>query len=67
MCSKESQVIESIKNLLEFCNYNNYMSFKKINKENVVGFVDNMKNFTELIYPYIDDGLKLGNKLKSYL
>ena len=67
MCSKESQVIESIKNLLEFCNYNNYMSFKKINKENVVGFVDNMKNFTELIYPYIDDGLILGNKLKSYL
>ena len=29
----------------------------EINNENVVGFVDDMKNFTELIYPYIDDGL----------
>ena len=67
MCPKESQNIESMKKLLEFCNYNNYMAFKKINKENVKNFVDNMKDFTEQIFPYINDGFNIGNKLKSYI
>ena len=67
MCSKESQNIESMKKLLEFCNYNNYMAFKKINKENVKNFVDNMKDFTDKIFPYINDGFYFGKKLRSYI
>ena len=67
MCSKESQNIESMKKLLEFCNYNNYMAFKKINKENVKNFVDNMKDFTDKIFPYINDGFNIGKKLRSYI
>ena len=67
MCSKESQNIESMKKLLEFCNYNNYMAFKKINKENVKDFVDNMKDFTDKIFPYINDGFNIGKKLRSYI
>ena len=67
MCSKESQNIESMKKLLEFCNYNNYMAFKKINKENVKNFVDNMKDFTYKIFPYINDGFNIGKKLISLL
>ena len=67
MCSKENQTIEGLKSLLEFCNYNNYTAFKKINKENVKSFVDNMKDFTQLIYPYISDAYNIGNKLKSYI
>ena len=67
MCSKESQNIEAMKNLLEFCNYNNYIAFKNINEANVKSFVNNMKEFSELIYPYINDTLNLGNKLKSYV
>ena len=67
MCSKENQVIESIKNLLESCNYNFYTSFKNLNKENVKTFVENMKNFAELVYPYLSDGLEIGKKLKSYI
>ena len=67
MCSKENQIIESYKNLLESCNYNFYTSFKNLNKENVKTFVDNMKNFAELVYPLLSDGLNIGNKLKSYI
>ena len=67
MCSKENQIIESYKNLLESCNYNFYTSFKNLNKENVKTFVDNMKNFAELVYPLLSDGLEIGNKLKSYI
>ena len=67
MCSKESQNIESMKKLLEFCNYNNYMAFKKINKENVKNFVDTMKDFTDKIFPYINDGFNIGKKLRSYI
>ena len=67
MCSKESQNIESMKKLLEFCNYNNYVAFKKINKENVKNFVDNMKDFTDKIFPYINDGFNIGKKLRSYI
>jgi len=67
MCSKESQNIESMKKLLEFCNYNNYMAFKKINKENVKNFVDNMKDFTDKIFPYINDGFNFFPILKPSL
>ena len=67
MCSKDNQAIESIKNLLELCNYNFFTAFKNLNKEYVKTFVENMKKFAELIYPLLDDGLKIGNKLKSYI
>ena len=65
ICSKDSQYIESIKSLLEFSNYNNYTAFKTINKENVDAFVNNMKEFSKLIYPFMNDELEVGNKLKS--
>ena len=67
MCSKDNQAIESIKNLLELCNYNFFTAFKNLNKEYVKTFVENMKKFAELIYPLLDDGLKIGKKLKSYI
>jgi len=67
MCSKENQIIESYKNLLESCNYNFYTSFKNLTKENVKTFVDNMKRFAELVYPLLSDGLEIGKKLKSYI
>ena len=67
MCSKDSQNIEALKKLLEFSNYNNYMAFKKINKENVKNFIDNIQNFTEEIFPYINDAFRIGNKLKSFI
>ncbi len=65
MCSKDSQYIESLKSLLEFSNYNNYTAFKTINKENVDAFVNNMKEFSKSIYPFMNDELEVGNKLKS--
>ena len=65
MCSKESQNIESIKSLLEFSNFNNYTAFKNINKENVDAFVNNMKEFSKLIYPNMSDELEVGKQLKS--
>lgn len=67
MCFKESQSIETIKNLLEFCNYSNYTAFKNLNKENVKEFMNNMKDFTEKMSPYINDAYNIGNKLKTYL
>lgn len=67
MCFKDNQNIEAIKNLLEFCNYNNYIFFKKYNKENAKNYIDNMKIFTELIYPYINDTFDVGNKLKNFI
>ena len=67
MCSKESQNIDASKKLLEFFNYINYAAVKKINKERVKSYVDNLKEFTELIFPYINDMYNVGKKLKSYI
>ena len=67
ICSKESQNIYSSKKLLEFFNYINYAAVKKINKERVKSYVDNLKEFTELIFPYINDMYNVGKKLKSYI
>ena len=53
--------------MLEFFNYINYDDIKKINQERVKNFINNMKEFTDLIIPYIIDLCNIGNKLKNYI
>ena len=67
MCSKETQNIDALKNMLEFFNYINYDAIKKINQERVKNYINNMKEFTDLIIPYIIDLCNIGNKLKNYI
>lgn len=66
MCTRETQVVESLHHQLGYANRNNIDELKKMINRNSLRFIANMKLFTNEFYPTLNDSLNVWTQLATY-
>ena len=67
MCAKDSQIVNNIYKHLTNANYMNYVEFKNINNKNQLTFVEVTKEFARIELNLFNEGMKLWEKLNTYI
>ena len=67
MCTRESQNVENLRKQFGYANKMNMEELKRIINLNVLRFTQNIKNFSEELYPTLTDAINVWTCLTSYL
>ena len=67
MCAKDSQMVNNIYKHLTNANYMNYVEFKNIINKNQLTFVESTKEFAKIELNLFNEGMKLWEKLNTYI
>ena len=66
MCTRETQVVESLHKQVDYANYMNNEELKRMIENNCVKYLENVKEFTDVFYPTLNDSLEVWTNLASF-
>ena len=66
MCTRETQFVENLHKQLDYANYMNNEELRRLIENNGKKFLDNFKQFADLLYPTLNDSLAVWSQLASY-
>ena len=66
MCTRETQFVENLHKQLDYANYMNNEELRRLIENNGKKFLDNFKQFADLLYPSLNDSLAVWSQLASY-
>ena len=66
MCTRDTQFFENPHKQLDYANCMNNEELKRLIEKNGKQFIDNFKQFADLLYPTLNDSLAVWSQLASY-
>ena len=66
MCTRDTQFVENLHKQLDYANCMNNEELKRLIDNNGKQFIDNFKQFADLLYPTLNDSLAVWSQLASY-
>ena len=66
MCTVETQMVENLKKQLGYANRSNIDELKKLISKYCVSYIKNLKEFSDQMYPSLNDGLNIWTGLTAF-
>lgn len=67
MCTRETQTVDNLRDLLGYANYSNTEELKKLIGKSSLNLLKSIKEFTKQLYPSLNNGLNIWTELETFL